>query len=452
MVWLHVIRRPETITITLAIVGIIAVRRDYPILPAQFGEAHEELLLTALTFSGCRTVGRMTSHALDNVRIRVYHHEGSWQIWRVQLTYARETYKSISETIRSMGGGGGLYMKNEKANYRDADLACSDSPLVDPHHLAYYRTSGCGCVSCSQSNQPETVAEIDHRAHTIDAPLTSHPISASPNGPDWDFCWLLLCSVECHSGEQINRKWVDWRWLLEWNRLPEHHCALTLFECCSWMRKTQSFGLCFCIIFICFLGMCLLASTLIQSIACRTYTFSTILLTWSPEDATRSFSFDERNKVSLNTYRLSDTSTGCTSILVNDSTSTWCDCGRASFVVVVVVVVSLYVPRFRRRFRIDNFRCLLRLSLHMGRCLECGFWPVVPLWFVIIVDGILAVVVVVVLLLLLLGLLLSSLASANSISGWWLKFTPVRYEYKLWLDNKLFHIGNTAIYLVQQIE
>lgn len=82
------------------------------------------------------------------------------------------------------GGGGGLYMKNEKANYRDADLACSDSPLVDPHHLAYYRTSGCGCVSCSQSNQPETVAEIDHRAHTIDAPLTSHPISASPNGPD----------------------------------------------------------------------------------------------------------------------------------------------------------------------------------------------------------------------------------------------------------------------------
>lgn len=140
------------------------------------------------------------------------------------------------------------------------------------------------------------------------------------------------------------------------------------------MRKTHSFGLCFCAIFICFLGMCLVASTLIQSIACLTYTFSTVLLTSSADDDTRSFG--DRCIVSLNTYRLSDTNTGCTSIFVNGSTTTLCDCGRSEF---AADAVSLVVLRLRRRFRFDNFRCLLRLSLHMVRCLECGFSLVVSL-------------------------------------------------------------------------
>lgn len=98
MVRLHVIGWSEAITITLTIIGVVTVRRNNPILPTQFGEANEKLLLAALSIGGGWAIARMAPYTLDNIGIRVYHQKGSRQIRRIEFTYATKTKRKDTQT------------------------------------------------------------------------------------------------------------------------------------------------------------------------------------------------------------------------------------------------------------------------------------------------------------------------------------------------------------------
>lgn len=162
---------------------------------------------------------------------------------------------------------------------------------------------------------------------------------------------------------------------------------LTTLAGCPVIWKSHSLGFCRLAHFMCFLDIFSFTFTLIQSIACRTCapcsgSFASLI-------ARPSFACTSWCSVSLNACRLSAVHAigGGSSVA-----------GRGT--------VSSCRPRLRRRFRFDNFRCLLWPSLHLDRCLACAPLPDASIWFCSAVAGSL-----------MFALLLSPLPSANSING-----------------------------------
>lgn len=77
---LELIGRPGSTAVAAAVVGIVSVRRDDPVVPAQLAEVHVELFLAALARCGARAVHRSPAHAFRAAgaacRIDEDHQEG----------------------------------------------------------------------------------------------------------------------------------------------------------------------------------------------------------------------------------------------------------------------------------------------------------------------------------------------------------------------------------------
>lgn len=88
-----IIGRTKTVTVALTIIGIVAMRCNNPILPAQFSETHIEFLLAALATHGHRTVGCMTAYTFYHIGIGI--NDQKWTHWigaRIEFVYRNEWF------------------------------------------------------------------------------------------------------------------------------------------------------------------------------------------------------------------------------------------------------------------------------------------------------------------------------------------------------------------------